>query len=377
MKAPLASTYSSLFAFLREGRASVSALCLLLLSALSAPASALVILQYHHISDETPAITSTRPALFREHLEIIEESGFEVVDLETVVKLMERRRGKLPENAVLITFDDSYSSIYTTAYPLLKERGWPFVVFANTEPVDRVRPGFMTWNQLREMADNGAAIANHSVNHPHFVRRPADSDMQSWRTQAQHEIQYAQSRIKTNIGQDYKVLAFPYGEYDAELLELLEALDFLGMSQVSGAVRPDDGLAMPRFPMGGRYGEPGDFRLKLKALPLPVDDVQLRDEQGRKLDDGLLPGSVTRPILEIELDNPSLNAGLQCFASGQVEPISKREDGEALVFQGDQALPAGRSRYNCTMRNAESGRYHWFSVAFLRPFADGSWPPEP
>jgi peptidoglycan/xylan/chitin deacetylase (PgdA/CDA1 family) len=344
---------------------------------MSAPASALVILQYHHISADTPTVTSTSPALFREHLKIIEESGFEVVDLETVVKVMERRRGAPPENAVLITFDDSYSSIYTTAYPLLKERGWPFVVFANTEPVDRARPGFMTWNQLKEMADNGAAIANHSVNHPHFVRRPADTDMQSWRAQAQREIQSAQARIKTNIGQDYKVLAFPYGEYDAALLDLLEALDFLGMSQVSGAVRPGDGLAMPRFPMGGRYGEPGDFRLKLKALPLPVDEVQLRDEDGRKLDDGLLPKSVTRPILEIRLNDASLNAGLQCYASGQVEPISRREEGKVLVFQADKALPAGRSRYNCTMRNAESGRYHWFSVAFLRPFADGSWPPEP
>ncbi len=351
-------------------------LCLLALSILSAPASALVILQYHHISDETPAVTSTSPALFKQHLEIIAESGFEVVDLESVVQAMQQRKSP-PDNAVLITFDDSYSSIYTNAYPLLKARGWPFTVFANTEPVDSGRPGFMTWDQFVEMAANGAAIANHSVNHPHFVRRPQGTDASEWRAESLHEIQHAEDRIRTNIGQQHKVLAFPYGEYDAALLELMEALGYLGMSQASGAVSRGEGMAMPRFPMGGRYGEPGDFRLKLKALPLPINSVELRTEDGDLLSDGLLPSTVVRPILTFELDDKTLNDGLQCYASGQTQAISKRVEGKQVVFQADRGLPAGRSRYNCTVRDPESGRFHWYSMAFLRPKADGSWPPEP
>ena len=341
------------------------------------PAHALVILQYHHISDDTPASTSTSPALFRQHLELIADAGFEVIDLGTVASLIRDGR-ELPDKAVLITFDDSYSSIYTTAYPLLKARSWPFVVFANTQPVDQKVKGFMSWKQLAEMADNGAAIANHSVSHPHFVRRADGVDMDTWRAEARQEILSAEARIKANTGDDYRVLAFPFGEYDQALLDLLEALDFLGMSQASGAVRPEDALAMPRFPMGGRYGtSAADFMLKLRSLPMPLATVRIRNEAGDLLDDGRLPAAVKRPALELHLDTPALAAGLQCYASGQTEAIGKTVQGNKVRVQADRPLPAGRSRYNCTARDADSGRFHWFSQPFLRPNDDGTWPPEP
>lgn len=352
----------------------LSAACLLCLLAL--PVQALVILQYHHIDDSTPAATSTSPVRFEEHLEIIADSGFRVMDLVSVAELL-RQNQALPDKAVLITFDDSYSSIYETAFPLLKERGWPFVIFANTEPVDAGRPGFMTWPQLREMGDAGAAVANHSVHHPHLVRRPENIPADTWRARVQGEIRIAEARIYANTGQRHKVLAFPYGEYDAELLSLLEELGYLGMSQSSGAVARGEGLALPRFPLGGRYGEPGDFSLKLHALPLPLSRMQLLDGDGERLGDGLLPGSVTRPVLELKLQEAKLNDRLQCYATGQTKAVEKTPRGESLRFQTSTPLPAGRSRYNCTARHDETGRYHWLSVPFLRPNADGSWPPEP
>ena len=40
----------------------------------------------------------------------------------------------LPDRTAAITFDDGYISIYDTAWPLLRARGWPFTVFVNTEP---------------------------------------------------------------------------------------------------------------------------------------------------------------------------------------------------------------------------------------------------
>jgi hypothetical protein len=235
----------------------------------------------------------------------------------------------------------------------------------------------MTWAQLKEMADNGAAIANHSVRHPHFVRRPPDVDYGDWRSQARREIEQAEARILSNTGQRHKVLAFPYGEFDDSLLALLDDLGYLGMSQASGAVRRGEGLAMPRFPMGGSYGSPGDFALKLRALPMPIADFRLQAGDGGQLTPGLIAADVARPVLEIELENPGLHAGLQCYASGQTAAVSKIDSGKAIKFQADKPLPAGRSRYNCTLRDSASGRFYWFSVPFLRPHADGSFPPEP
>ncbi|MEM0954565.1 MAG: polysaccharide deacetylase family protein [Pseudomonadota bacterium] len=338
------------------------------------PSYGLVILQYHHVSDSTPASTSTPPALFQQHLDIIAESDFEVLSLDTLTQLM-RSNSPIPDKAVLITFDDSYVSIYETAFPLLKARGWPFVVFANTGPVASGGE-FLSWAQFQEMAASGAAIANHSVDHTHFVRRPATVSADAWERQTREEILKAEKAIEQRIGQSHRVLAFPYGEFDARLLLVLEELDFLGMSQASGAVRGEDRLAMPRFPMGGRFGRLEDFTLKLNALPLPIDKVVIQDGEAGVLADGVLPDGISKPVLELKLVSTALAEALQCYASGQRDAISKIVADTRVLVQADKDLPAGRSRYNCTARDPDSGRYFWFSTPFLRRDAKGNYPPE-
>ena len=134
---------------------------------LVSPLHAAVVLQYHHISTETPASTSTSPERFAMHLEYLDENGFEIVPLQDLVDQL--ATGKpLPDRTVAITFDDGYISIYDTAWPLLKEKGWPFTVFVNSEPHDQEKPLFMSWDQLRELHAAGATIANHSVSHPYL-----------------------------------------------------------------------------------------------------------------------------------------------------------------------------------------------------------------
>lgn len=342
----------------------------------AARAESLVILQYHHVSDDTPPITSTSPALFNRHLEMIDESGFSVIDLAALTTLI-RSGAPLPDKSVLITFDDSYRSIYTTAFPLLKARGWPFVIFANTEPVDAGRAGFLSWSELREMGEAGAAIANHTVGHPHLARRPDTRTAEDWQARIRAEITDAEASIRRHTGQSHRVLAFPYGEYEHNLQTLLEEMGYLGMSQSSGAATSGQALALPRFPMGGRYGQPADFALKLRALPMPTQAIRVLDDSGDLLTPPLLPATITQPVLELQLRDRALNASVQCYASGQDSALEKSVPGDWLRFQTTQPLPAGRSRYNCTARQAESGRYHWLSIPFLRPTPEGSWPPEP
>ena len=72
---------------------------------LGAQAHALVILQYHHISDTTPASTSTSPERFGMHLAYLEKHDFDVVPLEQLVQIL-RSGQPLPDRSVAITFDD-------------------------------------------------------------------------------------------------------------------------------------------------------------------------------------------------------------------------------------------------------------------------------
>ena len=66
------------------------------------------------------------------HLQLIEDSGYQVVGLDEVASLL-RQQKPLPDRALLMTFDDAYDSIYREAFPLLKKKEWPFTVFVATQ----------------------------------------------------------------------------------------------------------------------------------------------------------------------------------------------------------------------------------------------------
>ena len=80
----------------------------------------------------------------------------------------------LPDKAVVITFDDGYSSIFDTAFPMLKNYGFPFTLFLSTEPIDDGLSNYMNWDQIKQMSDAGVIIANHMVDHPYMLEARND-----------------------------------------------------------------------------------------------------------------------------------------------------------------------------------------------------------
>ncbi|MDX1696620.1 MAG: polysaccharide deacetylase, partial [Ketobacteraceae bacterium] len=70
--------------------------------AISPLSQAAVILQYHHVSDETPPITSISPALFKAHLKYIKDNGFSVWPLTKLVSALQAGE-EIPDKVVSIT----------------------------------------------------------------------------------------------------------------------------------------------------------------------------------------------------------------------------------------------------------------------------------
>lgn len=166
-----------------------------LIPSLAIAADSAVFLQYHHVSDKTPAITSITPEMFKQHLDYLDENGFNVAPIEATAKAIQNGE-PVPDKTVVITFDDAYKNIYENAFPVLKEKGWPFTIFVSTQPVDRGFNNFLTWEQLREMARSGATIANHTTNHPHMPeKQPGESDL-AWLERSRKEITGTEQRIR-------------------------------------------------------------------------------------------------------------------------------------------------------------------------------------
>lgn len=338
------------------------------------PAAALVVLQYHHIADDTPASTSTSPARFAEHLAILQQEGFRVIDLPTAIKAIKDQDIPLTKT-VLITFDDAAKSVFSTALPLLKEYQFPFVVFVNTDAVDQKISHTMSWQDIKTLTQFGGAIANHTQSHTHMVRQwPNESD-QAWLTRMHKEITNAQARIKEQTGHDYPVLAYPFGEYDLRLTQQLKNWDIIAFGQHSGPVMPGNTQSIPRFPMGAGYGNRDDFLLKINTQPFPAINIQRVDKHSAKEHNPVLPKDLQQPTVAITLEDPALANAVECYLSPGDKTQKTRVDATTVHFQATQNHPIGRSRFNCTAPKGD-GSYYWHSIPFIRRMNDGNWPVE-
>ncbi len=326
------------------------------------PVQAGVVLLYHHVDDGTPPITSISPAQFERHLDILEEEGYAVVPLPTLLE--KSFTGAPRDKTVAITFDDAYQSIYHTAYPMLKARGMPFTIFVATDLVQDNHPLYLSWQQLREMADDGVIIANHTQSHAHLIRRLDGESPEEWRRRVTEEITLAGEDLAAH-DMNAPYFAYPYGEYNLELLDILESIGMIGFGQQSGAIGPGSNrLVLPRFPLAGVYVGEAAFRDKIRSLPMPIEhpDIEpLTDDP--------------RPELRLTFTAPQPVSRLTCYGPGGLmvgEPVSE----DTVTVTPVDALSVGRNRYNCTLP-AGQGRFYWFSQLWIQKQPDGSWYPEP
>ena len=237
-----------------------------------------VILLYHHVDGGTPAATSTPPGLFAEHLDLLAREQSVVMPLADVVAGLRDPATVLPDRAVALTFDDGYRSVFTAAFPLLRARGWPFTVFVCPDDIDAGRGPVATWDELRAMAAAGATIANHGPVHAFLQRRATGETAADWRARVRSGLLAAQERIAREIGAAEPLFAYPYGEWDPDLAELVAGLGWTGFGQQSGPAGPEsDFRVLPRFPAAGIYADPGGLTEKLRRLPLPLVAVSPRD----------------------------------------------------------------------------------------------------
>ena len=151
------------------------------------PASAAVMLIYHHVAADTPRVSSVTPAEFREHLSYLRDNNFQVIGLDVLIDQL--KTGKpIADNAVVITFDDSYENNFTTAHPILQEFGYPYTIFISPGAIDdRVGP-VLTWPQVKQMSDDGVLVANHAMWHEHMAKPEPGESQAQWRQRMKQSI---------------------------------------------------------------------------------------------------------------------------------------------------------------------------------------------
>lgn len=317
-----------------------------------------VILQYHHISDDTPASTSTSINLFKQQLELIKTSGIAVWPLEKIIDAL-KAHTKIPQPVVAITFDDAYADFYTHALPELKKYHWPATVFVATHFITQKVTEFMSWQQLKAIRHQNISLGSHSHSHHYLAREIATNPSAETRQLISDDLITSLKLLKQNTGQTTQLFAYPYGEYTEKLKQIVEKLGLVAFGQQSGPINASsDFLALPRFPASNKFGQLSDLKIKLFTQPFwglktspqepitfnhrPELTLLLRHQEGSELD-------------------------LHCYASSEGEiPLVKKRTRTGIRYKTNikNDLPAGRSRYNCTAES-EKHFFYWFSQPWI------------
>jgi len=317
-----------------------------------------VILQYHHVADDTPASTSTRVDLFIQQLDYLAEKGFKVAPLGPTLAALEAGEG-IADSTVCLTFDDAFPSVGTTAWPLVRDRGWPMTLFVSTGMVDDRLPSVMSWDEIKQAVAEGMTVGLHGVDHDYLARPVAGEDALQRRARLEKVVRVSGERLVAEVGSTavLPIFVYPFGEFDEVLAEVVRAAGLVGLAQQSGpAWTQGDWASVPRYPMGGPYGSMESFGLKVASLPLPV--VVARPES-------MILSSRT-PSLEL-----SIELGTGQWKSTQVsvyfsgDRLDPRWDGSTLAVDVPTPLPLGRSRINITAPVGTTGRWYWYSHPWL------------
>lgn len=342
-----------------------------LLSVFSAfSAKAVVVLQYHHVSDSTPASTSITIEQFTRHMNYLKQQNFNVLPLNEIIEGLKKGK-KFPPKTTAITFDDGYSNILTNADPVLKANEFPYAIFVAPQEINQQRVNMLTWSQLKMLSEQGVLILNHSLQHDHLNRQLKGEDIDTWKTRINNDLTQAQSIIDEKLGEQPKYLAYPYGEYNAELISLVKTLNFTAFGQHSGALsQQSNWQALPRFPASGRYANLKTLKVKLQTMAMPIKKLANNNPQL----DQHTQGNPKRPELVVTLELSDIyKPTLACYILGERVDVTWI-DKTSFKIAANVDLPAGRSRYNCTAQSRTKSGYYWFSQPWINRNEDGSWP---
>jgi len=305
-----------------------------------------VIFMYHRFGEPEWPSTNIRVDQFEAHLEEIRTGGHTVLPLPEILERM-RKASELPDRTLGITIDDAYASVYEHAWPRLKKAGLPFTLFVSTDAVDQAAPGYMTWDQVRELKAAGVTIGSQTASHPHLP----DVELE----QVKIELDRAAQRIVEETGEPPSLFAYPYGEYGSAIQHIVAGRGYIAaFGQQSGVAHAgSDRFGLPRFALNETYGGIDRFRLTANALPLPVRD--------RVPADLILEQNPPAFGFTVDPSIPDVDR-IDCYASGQgrtkVEALGSR-----VEIRLAESFPAGRARINCTMPGPD-GRWRWYGVQF-------------
>ena len=310
----------------------------------------IISLMYHRFEENKYPSTNIRMNDFINHLKIIEENGIRFVNPKNFENEMKNNK---KDRKILLTIDDGFSSFYQNAWPILKKKKIPFILFVSTREVGAFN--YMTWEQIREIdKEDFVEIGNHSHTHEYLVDENKRLILE--------DIKTSISIFKKELGKNSEFFSYPFGEYSLEFKNIIKSLGFkYAFGQHSGVMdETKDLYELPRFPINEKYGEIKRFKSLTKTLPFKYREI-LPDEK-------YLLQNKNPPKVQVKFyENIKNLKSLSCYSNeGNKWRKSniKFTNNFTLEVAIDEKFIGERGRVNCSLRDP-SGFWRWLGIQFV------------
>ena len=305
---------------------------------------------YHRFEENKYPSTNIKNEIFLQHLEEINNSNIEFITYQKFKKLIET---EIDKNYILLTIDDAFESFYINAWPILKDKKIPFILFVSTREVGKF--GYMTWDQIKEVGTSKlATIGNHSHSHEYLI----DWNEKKIKDDLNNSIKI----FKKQLGYSPEVFSYPFGEYSSELKNIVSDLKFkFAFGQHSGVIdKSKDLLELPRFPINEKYGELKRFNTILQTLPFPYKNIFPENRYLKKEDN---PPEVRINFYENLININNIN----CYSNeGNVwrkSDIQFANENEIVILLKEK-FKSERGRINCSLRK-DKNKWRWLGIQYV------------
>ena len=215
------------------------------------------VLAYHSVVDESAAENQKHyfpqtisAQMLIKHFNWLKENGYNVISWQQVIDA-ENGKGTLPDNAVLLSFDDGYETMYNVVFPLLKAYNYPAVFAPVTGWLDTPanqkipyadkmldRSVFATWAQVKEMEQSGLVeVASHTHNlHNGIKANPSGGQLpaviapeykngkyeteDAYKNRLKSDFARTVQTLVNHIGKKPRVMVWPYGQFNDVAVQL-------------------------------------------------------------------------------------------------------------------------------------------------------------
>lgn len=198
------------------------------------------IIMYHHVKSSQPGKDSITQSEFESDLKYLQKNNYNTITMQDLIDYVYNDK-ELPDNPIILSFDDGLLSTYLNVYPLLQKYDMKVVLsilglssekFSKTVDIN-INYSHATWDQLNEMQASGLVeIQNHSydmhntTNGRYGSSQKKNESFEAYETYLTEDITLFNEKVNLTLKTIPNTFTYPYGKYNDNSEIILKDLGF-------------------------------------------------------------------------------------------------------------------------------------------------------